>query len=60
MQRLGFDYETLKLTNPRLIMVSCSGFGQFGRLADKTNFDIIGQAMSGIMDMTMTMFSTNT
>ncbi|MCH9674943.1 MAG: CoA transferase [Gammaproteobacteria bacterium] len=52
MKRLGLDYETLAPANPKLIMASCSGFGQFGPLSDKTSFDIIGQAMSGVMDMT--------
>ncbi|MEM7250375.1 MAG: CoA transferase [Pseudomonadota bacterium] len=52
LARLGFGYDELKSHNPKLILASCSGFGQFGPLSDKTSFDIIGQAMSGVMDMT--------
>lgn len=52
MQRLGLDYETLQGVNPSLVMASVSGFGQSGPLRDRTSYDIIGQAMSGVMDMT--------
>lgn len=52
MQQLGLDYPALKAVNPRLIMASISGFGQFGPWADHTSYDIIGQAMSGVMHMT--------
>lgn len=52
MKKLGLDYPALKAVNPRLIMASISGFGQFGPWADHTSYDIIGQAMSGVMHMT--------
>lgn len=52
MKKLGLDYETLKGINPKLIMASVSGFGQFGPWAERTSYDIIGQAMSGVMHMT--------
>ena len=35
-----------------IVMASISGFGQSGPWADRTSFDIIGQAMSGVMHMT--------
>jgi crotonobetainyl-CoA:carnitine CoA-transferase CaiB-like acyl-CoA transferase len=52
MKKLGLDYASLKEINPKLIMASVSGFGQFGPWADHTSYDIIGQAMSGVMHMT--------
>jgi len=52
MAKYGFDYESLKAINPRLIMCSISGFGQQGPYANFTSFDIIAQAQSGVMAMT--------
>lgn len=52
MKKLGLDYASLTALNSRLIMASISGFGQFGPWADHTSYDIIGQAMSGVMHMT--------
>lgn len=52
MQRLGLGFERLKELNASIIMASVSGFGQTGPLSRHTSFDIIGQAMSGVMDMT--------
>lgn len=52
MAKYGFDYETLKSINPRLVMCSISGFGQEGPYANFTSFDIIAQAQSGVMAMT--------
>jgi crotonobetainyl-CoA:carnitine CoA-transferase CaiB-like acyl-CoA transferase len=52
MKKLGLDYAALKAINPKLIMASISGFGQTGPWADRTSFDIIGQAMSGVMHVT--------
>lgn len=52
MARRGLSYEALSAINPRLIMASISGFGQTGPLAEKTAFDFIAQAYSGLMHMT--------
>jgi len=52
MKRLGIDYEELKKVNPRIILVSISGFGQNGPYAKKMAFDIIAQAMSGLISLT--------
>ena len=49
MDRLGFGYEPLKAINPRLIYGSASGFGPQGPLAQRPSYDVIGQAMGGIM-----------
>lgn len=50
--RLGIGYATLAALNPRLIYVSVSGFGQTGPLAQRPAYDIIVQAMSGLMEAT--------
>ena len=50
--RLKIDYPTLKAINPRLIYASISGFGQTGPWAQRPGFDLIAQAMSGIMSGT--------
>jgi CoA:oxalate CoA-transferase len=49
--RLGIDYESLSGINPRLVYASISGFGQEGPLAHRPAYDIIAQAMSGIMSV---------
>jgi crotonobetainyl-CoA:carnitine CoA-transferase CaiB-like acyl-CoA transferase len=51
-KRLGVDHETLRAINPRLIYCSISGFGQTGPYADRGGYDLIAQAMSGIMSAT--------
>ncbi len=50
MQRLGLDYETLKLRRPELIYCSISGYGPTGPLAEVAGHDGIYLAGSGIMD----------
>ena len=52
MARRGLGWEQLSALNPRLIMVSVSGFGQTGTMANRSSFDFIAQAYSGIMHMT--------
>lgn len=52
MKRLGIDYPVLREINPRIIMCSISGFGQWGPYAERMSFDIIAQAMSGMMSVT--------
>lgn len=52
VERLGFDYEALSQINPRLVYCSISAFGSRGPKKDWVGYDIIGQAMSGIMDIT--------
>lgn len=52
MKRLGLDYEVLKIINPKLIFASCSGFGQTGPYSKKKAFDIIVQAMGGVLSVT--------
>jgi len=52
MKRLGLDYDVLRQHNPRLIYAACSGFGQTGPYAQKPAFDVIIQAMGGVMSIT--------
>jgi CoA:oxalate CoA-transferase len=52
MEKMGCDYETLTKINPRLIMTSISGFGQDGPYSDLACYDVIAQALSGLMEMT--------
>jgi CoA:oxalate CoA-transferase len=47
MQRLGFDYPTLKPGNPRLVYCSISGFGQTGSEAGRASYAMVVHAMSG-------------
>ena len=54
MARLGLDYATLSVENPRLIYASISGYGQTGPWAQKGGFDLIAQGLSGIMSVTGT------
>jgi crotonobetainyl-CoA:carnitine CoA-transferase CaiB-like acyl-CoA transferase len=52
MRRLGCDYATLAAINPRLIYASISGFGQTGPWASRPGFDLMAQAMSGVLSVT--------
>ena len=52
MERRGLGYQRLRELNPQIIMASISGFGQSGPLSEKTAFDFIAQAYSGLMHMT--------
>jgi CoA:oxalate CoA-transferase len=52
MAAMGFGYEQLKAINSRIILVSVSGFGQYGPYTDRPAFDPLGQAMSGLMSLT--------
>lgn len=49
--RLGLGYEALRAANPRVIMLSLSGFGQSGPLRDWGAYDHIAQAVSGMAMM---------
>jgi CoA:oxalate CoA-transferase len=54
ISRLGFDEDSLRVLNPRLVFVSISGFGQTGPFAAWPAFDHIIQAVSGLMSVTGT------
>ena len=52
MKKLGIDYAVLKEINPGLVYASISGFGQTGPWAERPGFDLMAQAMSGVMSVT--------
>ncbi|MNS70168.1 Succinyl-CoA:(R)-benzylsuccinate CoA-transferase subunit BbsF [compost metagenome] len=52
LKRYGLDYETLSVLNPRLIYCSITGFGQTGPYAARPGYDLLVQAMSGLMSIT--------
>ena len=52
MEKLGLGYEQLKAINPKIIYAASSGFGHTGPFASKASYDIMAQAMGGIMSIT--------
>ncbi len=52
MDKMGFSFEELQKINPRLTLVSISGFGQEGPMSRLPGFDAILQAKSGLMSLT--------
>ncbi|MGY8993879.1 MAG: CaiB/BaiF CoA transferase family protein [Rhodospirillales bacterium] len=52
MKAMGFDYPALKIIKNDIILVSVSGFGQYGPYSDRIAFDTLGQALSGLMTLT--------
>lgn len=52
MPRLGLGWETLHPRFPRLIYAATSGFGQSGPAKDRAAYDMVVQAMGGIMSIT--------
>ncbi len=52
MQKLGLGWDVLHARHPRLIYAAASGFGQTGPDAHKAAYDMVVQAMGGIMSVT--------
>jgi len=50
--RLGIGYDELRAANLRLVYASISGFGEDGPYRDRPGFDMIVQAMGGMMSVT--------
>ena len=52
MDKLGLGYDVLKEINPRLIYAAVSGFGCYGPYHLRPGYDILAQAMGGMMAIT--------
>ena len=52
LKKYGLDYETLHKKFPRLIYCSITGYGQSGPLAHEPGYDLVAQAMGGMMAST--------
>ncbi|WP_042428417.1 CaiB/BaiF CoA transferase family protein [Comamonas granuli] len=52
LARYGLDYASLREVNPRLIYCSVTGFGQDGPYAERAGYDLMIQAMTGMMSIT--------
>jgi len=52
MERLGYGWDALRARYPRLIYAAVSGFGHTGPYAERPAYDVIVQAMGGIMSLT--------
>jgi CoA:oxalate CoA-transferase len=52
MEKLGYGYDALKDKYPRLIYAAVSGFGHTGPYAKRPAYDMIAQAMGGVMSLT--------
>lgn len=52
LEKLGLGPKDLLEINPRLVVTSISGFGQSGSLAKEPAYDLVAQAMSGLMSIT--------
>ncbi|GAA0805297.1 CaiB/BaiF CoA-transferase family protein [Faecalicatena orotica] len=52
MEKLGLGYEDLRKINPAIVYGAVSGFGHYGPYSSRPGYDILGQAMSGLMSTT--------
>ena len=52
LKQYGLDYDSLKALNPRLVYCSITGFGQDGPYAERAGYDLMVQAMCGLMSIT--------
>ena len=52
MERLGIDHARVREINPKIISCSISGFGQSGPYRERPAFDLVVQAMGGVMSYT--------
>ena len=52
LDRLGYGWEKIRAQHPRLVLASISGFGQTGPYRDRAAYDVVVQAMSGMMSIT--------
>lgn len=52
LARFGLDYESVEATNPRVVYASISGFGSGEKGRELPGYDLIVQAISGLMSLT--------
>lgn len=52
MEKLGLGWDVLKRVNPKIVLASISGYGQTGPYAHRPGYDVVSQAMGGIMSFT--------
>jgi CoA:oxalate CoA-transferase len=52
MERLGYGWDAVRMRRPDLVMASISGFGQTGPASSRTAYDMVVQAMGGLMSIT--------
>src|SRR3546814_20674755 len=52
MEKPGYGWETLHAKYPKLIYAACSGFGHTGPHSKRPAYDMVVQAMGGIMSIT--------
>jgi crotonobetainyl-CoA:carnitine CoA-transferase CaiB-like acyl-CoA transferase len=52
LQRFGLDYPSLRMSHPRLVYCSITGYGQTGPYAARPGYDPIAQAVGGMMSVT--------
>ncbi|MBI5440274.1 MAG: CoA transferase [Deltaproteobacteria bacterium] len=52
VRKLGFGYETLSRVNPRIICCNISGYGLAGEDVERPAYDMVIQAVSGVMSVT--------
>ena len=52
LAKYGLDYDSLARANPRLIYCSITGFGQTGPYAERPGYDMVLQAVGGMMHIT--------
>jgi CoA:oxalate CoA-transferase len=52
MEKLGYGWETLESRYPGLIYAAVSGFGHSGPYANRPSYDMVAQAMGGVMSLT--------
>src|SRR5262245_59378048 len=52
MEKLGYGYDTLKDKYPRLVYAGVSGFGHTGPYSKRPAYDMVVQAMGGVMSLT--------
>jgi formyl-CoA transferase len=52
MEAWGLDYAALSATNPGLVMLRISGYGQSGPYRDRPGFGVVAEAMGGLRHLT--------